>query len=529
MSEEKELSQADKVALMERGYEDPVWFMRFFLAHWFPTPLPWFHRATLAVLHRKCAFLERYGELDRIIRNFTYERDGKEIPIFFYEDGILKMRISRFTEVMMPRGFSKTTLLNGSQIYDIVYQEHPFSVYLSEAGPHANMQAANVKSELEVNPQIIAVFGNIQGSRADNLKWSEDFYETTTGIAVAAKGRGAQVRGLNHKGKRPSKILLDDVEDKESVATEFQRKKTRNWLYGDVLPALPKQDPNATVVALGTLLHEEALLQTVKKDPDWTTIQLGALDKDGVPIWPYLWDRSDLDRKKQSFARVGELSTYYMEYHNEFRADAVQTFRSDQIIYKMPEPNEQLETAIYLDPAISDRRTADHAAIAVCGMNERGFIYTLESWGKLGATPRELVDKFFELSKLHRCRLHGIESNAYQAALVHLVKEEMFRKKHYFEVQKITHKTRKEERILGILQPRYAAGYIYHSRPFPMLETQLKDFRRGAEQKDDYIDAQAGCIALLDPVAGLAADDNAFEENSLPPLEEVMGGDWRSY
>ena len=141
-------------------------------------------------------------------------------------------------------------------------------------------------------------------------------------------------------------------------------------------------------------------------------------------------------------------------------------------------------------------------------------------------TPRDQIDKFFELFKKWRPYKVGVEAVAYQAALIHLLQEEMFRKHMYFEIEPITHVMRKIERVEGILQPRYAGGYMRHARRFPRLETQLLDWPRG---KMDGPDALSMAVSLLDPYAAMAADpETDLTEDEYEPLEKAMGGDWRT-
>lgn len=507
------LTAEDKEVLRVHAYEDPVFFCRHFLPHIFRGEIPWVHRGILAILTRKCAFLERYGELDKIVKNFVARRaDGGLEPIFELRSGHILMRVHRFTCVMMPRGFSKTMLCGlAVPLYDILFKEHKFLVYVSEAASHAEMQLANIKRELEGNAQIQILFGAQKPDRTSSAKWTQDFIETIGGVAIAAKGRGAQIRGLNHLGHRPSKIICDDLEDKESVSTDLQRKKTREWAYGDLMPALQEDDPEATITALGTLLHPEALLNVWAEDQDWTTVKIAAVDMDGQPVWPYLWPLYKLEAKKQAFSRVGQLHTFYMEYMNEARASELQIFRQDWFTHAIPAPDEQLFFAIYSDPAISEKRTADHAVTSVNAITPKGHIYTFESWGKIGASPREQVDKFFEfvlMYRIHERGRAGVESNAFQAAMIHLLYEEMARRGVWFELVGVNNKTKKASRIQGILQPRYAAKYIRHTRVFPELETQLLEFHPERDGKDDYADAQAGCVTLLDPYAGVVTAEN---------------------
>ena len=136
---------------------------------------------------------------------------------------------------------------------------------------------------------------------------------------------------MNDNGRRPDGISFDDVEDKESVQTPEQRKKTRTWAYGDVMPALPRIDPEgkATMTALGTLLHGEALLTVFMRDPRWTCIIFGAHDRQGDLIWPMALDESKLAAEKTSYMIAGELPTFYLEYYNTLRGSEAQKFRPE--------------------------------------------------------------------------------------------------------------------------------------------------------------------------------------------------------
>lgn len=516
------LTKEERLRIAKVCYEDPVAFCRTFLPHLFPGEIAWFHRALLAILTRKSRFLLRYGELDRIEREFRTQ-DGR--AIFEVERGPdgepvdVRMNLGRFTLVIMPRGCGKTTIAGiAVPLYEILYQDVPFTAYVSHSGTHARMQLDNVRRELSGNGRVIAVFGYLRPEKSQDERWAYDMFETVTGMAMVARGAGAQIRGLNHRGMRPTKIIADDLEDKEAVATEAQRQKMREWAYGDLMPALPALDKRATIVAIGTLLHPECLLETWARDPQWTTVRLGALDSRGEPIWRTWMDREAIEALRRSYAQAGQLHTFSLEYMSLAVPPESQVFRREWFVVEDPPKEGFVATAIYVDPAISQSERADSTVIVVCGMAHDGRIWVLDVWGKRGATPRETIDRYFEMSRRWGCTFHGVEAIAYQAALVHTMREEMFRKKHYFEITEVKHTSRKSERILGILQGRYAAGVMRHARPFPELEVQLLDYNPNLrEQPDDYPDALAGCVALLDPVCGVAAG-SAPEEPEMEPL-----------
>lgn len=539
--EELTLSAEDAKEIAAKAYADPVFFMKFFLPHKFPKNIPWVHRGILSILTRKTEFLMKYGEVDKIIANFLYRSDPTDntselIPIFQVVDDRIKLAVGKYSEIMLPRGASKTTLAGqGVILYWTCYQDRKFPVYISETQTHAEMQVGNIARELEGNARLRAVFGNLVPERQDSLKWTQEIIQTTNGVTVVARGRGTQVRGLLVGSSRPDVLLLDDVEDRDSVKTDDQRAKTRTWFFGDVLPALPEMDNEATVIALGTLLHPQALLHTLKDDPDWTSILFGVRDLQGEPLWGDYMSEDKIERKKAMYARSGQLSQYYLEYENTVRNEESAKFKSSFFIYEPAPAEELVGTSIALDPAISNKEGACEATIYVTSMSEKGLIFVRDSWAKTGATANEQLEEYFRLSLLYNCTLHGIESIAFQASLIHTCREWMFRKKRYFEITPLTHSQKKEERIEGILQPRYANGYIRHCKRFPKLEQELLDWPNGMK---DHPDALAMAVALLDPHAPSAAmgeDGKDLGEDEYEPLAMVYATkrgkeqDWRQF
>lgn len=533
MSEQLTITEVKEV--WQQGYEDPWFFCQFFLPHWFRKEPSWFHLGLLALLTKKVAWLDQFSPrvVDKIIRHFVWkvnpeEEDSPEIPIFYRnEEGQVCMNLKKFTLVMVPRGFGKTTTINAANLYALCYKECKFLLYVSESGPHSQAQLKNVKNELEGNNKIKVVFGEQRPQQRSGAKWTEDWAQCTNGVNLVARGRGAQIRGLLLDGFRPDRVMVDDVEDDESVKTEDQRQKVREWAYRTLLPALQEEEEeeDVTLIATGTLLHSEALLAILRQDPEFNTVVLEAIDRDGDPLWPEHMDLEDLERKKTSFALAGMLAGYYLEYHNSVRADETAKFRKEFFIYTPPE--QKLIKALAVDPAISEKKGADFFALAVTGMDDRGIHHVLDVMMKRGVPPREQVDLIFRYSTtFFPVHFHGIEAVAFQRALIHLVQEEMFSRNHYFEVVPILHgATGKVERVEGILQPRYAAGYMRHSRQFPEYEKQLLDWPRG---KRDGPDVVAMAISLCDPAASRAANRNIPLTAPLPELpEEVLDGEWR--
>jgi len=521
--------------------EDPAFFCRYFLRHWFPTPLSAFQLGLLALVTRKVSFLEKetYSwAIPWLIEHFKYmsdpaDPDSLELPVFQLQDGQLVMVAGMNNNFIIPRGFSKTTLLNAANLYDSVSDGTTFCVYVSESGTHAQTQLANIRHELETNAILRQAYGNVVPTRADSEKWTSDQLQLRNGAILVARGRGSQVRGINFRARRPNKILLDDVEDYESVSTPEQRQKTLNWFYGSVAPAGnemsgAKTDESRTqeplqITLLGTLLGPETLLTKVAEDPTFNTVRFGAVLSNGEMLWEYKLNREDYDKKRQQYLRVGQLSSFALEYDSTVRADEDAKFSKHNVqIYSPVNRSDLVQVSMALDPAISDRPGADHTAIVVAGRRESdGMIWMLDEWGGVGKKPREKIDKFFELSAIWGVTKHGIEAVAYQRALIFLMQEEMARRQKFFVIEPIFQGStlRKDDRIVGILAPRYANAYIRHRRPLPGLEGNLLDWPNG---KKDFADAAAMALTLLGESQMLVAPGDAITQDQYEPLDAAL-------
>jgi hypothetical protein len=521
------LTQEEIETLRELLFEDPEEFCTVVLPDKFPKKMPWVHKGLLAIITGRVDWLLTkctMKELDKIVRHFVWKLewdnpDAPEFPLFkvhLDEEGNpvrIDMDRAKYTEIIMPRGFSKTTLIGlAGMLYKILFQENRFIVYVSETATAAELQLGNVRFELSSNPVVQLLFGNLKPDRMSELKWTSGFLQTTTGIVATARGRGGQIRGLNVNGQRPDCILFDDVEDKESVRTDEQRDKTRDWCYSDMMPALPAMDPNATIIGL-----------VLKNDPDWTSLCFGAIDRDGDPLWEDNMSLVDLSRKKKSYALAGMLSAYYREYESTIRGGDGKPFPGP-FLYK-PEWRDDLDAVgLACDPAISDAASADFFGLAAVGITKSGNYLLLGVHLERGVPTERQVDLYFQFSERYNCTKHGVETIAYQKALAQMIRREMFRRKNIFVVEEMKHgKTGKDERIKGILRPLYANGFLAHANKFPEYETQLLDYPDG---KKDGPDVVAQAIKLLSPwlANSIDPDDNTLEEDEYEPL-----GNWRQH
>lgn len=509
------VTKEDLAAIAEKAYRDPVFFCKYFMPTQFPGPVPWFHKAIMAILDRNAKFLIGDPDYPRIQKNFI---DTRGVQIF---NDDFTMNLQQHVMLMIGRGFAKTTIAGQAMpLKRTLYRDAQVILYISSSSTHAEMQLNNLKNLCE-SPRVTTVFGRVKPDRNEDLKWRSDLIETTFGSAMIARGSQGQVRGLNWNGIRPKLIIIDDLEDKETVQSPDQRHKQKEWLYADVIPALAK-DPNAQLFIIGTLIHPASVLTVIRDDQMFTSIILDFFDKDGVPIWEEHMGMDAYNKLKSSYANAGTLSTFYLEYHQKAVATEEAKFRPDYIRMGPMPPRAEMQVAIMIDPAISQSLTSDWAVIYVVGMGKNGYKYVLDCWRSRTATAYEQVEAYFMMCKRWRPQKHGFESQAFQKALGEIMREAMFRQKYYFEAVPVNQTTSKISRVEGILQPQYAAGYMVHTKQFPELVEQLMDWPNVAI-KDDA-DCLASCVQLLEPFAGLAASPDSFKD-AYPPLEDMVGGE----
>lgn len=566
----QEILDADLVKEIRAAYlADPILCARQLFPHWFPRPMPWFHRGIIAIILRRTDFLLNFSEpnspeiwdggtkhwtkkdLAKLVRHFRYKANpadekSPELPIFrvrFAADGrtpvAIDMAIGTHTNLIIPRGFSKTTIINFCNVYKTLHGLTKFTVVISEASTHAEDQLATIGRELSSNARLVALYGDLKPDRTDDESWGAKSFETRTGVKFVARGRGAQIRGLNKFGDRPDTIILDDVEDKESVATETQREKVLSWFVSDVSEALPR-NREGQIYTIGTILHRHALLPTLAKDPQFTTIQLGALidtgrreptgefEEDGVtpklrPVLEPLWDDAKagltmekIMAKKASFAAKGKLYEFGLEILSSIRLQDKLKFRPEYIRYKTMERKDFVAVAIHIDPAISDKpgtntkKDADYCSIAVVGVQENGHKHVLDMWLKQGAPMSEQQDMYVQMKIKWDATHCSAESTAFQAAWAQSLREQLFiyAKKYgpkaYFEIVDVWPQTNKLVRVEGILQPIMASGYLTFQQIWPELEVM---FNGWPDEKLDGPDSIAAAIANLDPYAALSYGD----------------------
>ena len=169
---------------------------------------------------------------------------------------------------------------------------------------------------------------------------------------------------------------------------------------------------------------------------------------------------------------------YRQEVEGEFVEGAVGLVRSEWIRHGEPPPGSP--TYMGVDLAISQAQDADYSAIVVMARDREGRIYVLEAirghW-----TFHDTMRAIVNTASRYAPAAIAIEAAQYQLAMV----QELARTTS-LPVRPVRPRGSKLERaqILGL---RYEQGLVYHAKPLPDYERELREFPMSPH--DDMVDA----------------------------------------
>lgn len=167
-----------------------------------------------------------------------------------------------------PRGYAKSTIKTLIKpIHDVCYGLEKYILFFSATKSQATQKLTDIRSEILDNDLLHDIYGVHFPTRRPG---TEAFIINTEhgDVYLQAVGAGTEVRGIRFGEHRPTKIVLDDVEDSEEVHNEEIREKTYDWLQ-EVVSNLGSNRTHIEIV--GTVLHRDSLLMKLTKNPAYAS------------------------------------------------------------------------------------------------------------------------------------------------------------------------------------------------------------------------------------------------------------------
>ena len=441
-------------------------------------------------------------------------------PIFDKIDGP-----SQKVAIAAPRGYGKTSTVALALITRwILFNLTGFVVYINKSHDAASLQTENLRRELVTNRYIKAFFGSFKQRDVDNTEFDEVFSKkawVAYNTLVWPRGAQQQVRGVLFKNDRPGLIVIDDLEDPDKIENDDIRKGWYQWLYADVIKAVPRIGPNAKtwkIVYIDTLKHEDSVLQKLLDSEEWDSVRLEACDDNFKSTAPEFISDAEIAKEWQAHVDAGQTDVFFRELRNLPISTKDSSFRQEYFHYYNLPPDrtaheldlkkfdsevqldKNIETVVILDPAKTVKIHSAESAIIGVGIDLASAKLYIRDAISEKMYPDEIYDALFGMGQMLGAKVLGIEETSLNEFIKQPIKNEMFRRGSFFEL--VWLKTRggmKKEMRVRELVPYYRGGYIYHNAScatIKKLEQQLLMFPRSALW--DLMDALAYIIEMLE-------------------------------
>lgn len=431
---------------------------------------------------------------------------------------------SQKVAIAAPRGWGKTSIVALSLIARyILFRHTDFICYINKSHDAASLQTENLRRELVTNKEIKALFGPLKTSRLGPE--FEEVFSKKAWVAydtlVWPRGVGQQVRGVLFRNDRPGLIVIDDLEDPDRIENEDIRNGWYQWLYADVIKAIPRIGPMAKtwkIVYIDTLKHEDSVLQKLLDSPEWDSVRLEACDDNFESTAPNFMSNEDIEKEWQQHVDAGQTDVFFRELRNLPISTKDAAFQQGYFkYYNLPpnkplreedintldievQQNQNIETVVLLDPAKTVKIHSSETAIVGIGIDLASAKVYIRDCVSEKLYPDEIYDSMFGMAQMLGAKVIGIEETSLNEFIKQPIKNEMFRRGSFFELVwlKARGGMKKELRIKELV-PYYRGGYIYHNAScstIKKLEQQLLMFPRSALW--DLMDCLAYLVEMLE-------------------------------
>lgn len=483
-------------------------------------------------MRKKLATNSLYWFLHIYLSNYVY------YPTANFQKEIIKIaedQSIRNAFIVAFRGSAKSTIATlALPLWSIIGKHKKlYIIIITQTQLQARLILANLRQELESNHLLTKDFGPFNTDPTGGEWNSSTLVISKLGIRISALSTGESIRGVRHSFTRPDLIICDDLEDLASVKNKDARNQTYEWFTGDVIPI---GDRRTKMIVIGNLLHEDSLMMRLKTGVTNGTLQgkfysYPLQSPEGLITWPGKFpSQKAIDDERK---RIGNDIAWYREYLLQILPPEDRIIKSEWIHYYDELPTHIAANCvgfvISLDPAISQKHTADKTAILIGVIYKSKDIFRLYVHSTIinqrmdFPTTKEMVKNLSETINPKRKTTILIEKIAYQEALVQALQTEG-----YPAEGVDPHGQDKIARLRLVSSYVKNGNIIFPRYGSAELVNQLVNF--GVERYDDLVDAFTMMVnqVFVDKSSGLIHQDPiAVKSNFYNRVNSRAGGeDW---
>jgi len=435
-------------------------------------------------------------------------------PIFHREGWAAYCSPLELVGLCAPREHAKSTAFTFAfTMAEVCFRVSQYVIIIGSTEDMAAEQLSNLREELLENGDLRREFGIIkfeQDSKTDIIVRCDDGYR----FRLLARGAEQKIRGKMWNGKRPDLIIGDDMEDDEQVENRDRRKKFSNWFFRAARQAVGR---NGRIRVHGTILHEDGLLNGLRRNPTWKFLFFKAhasFDDFDELLWPAAWPESRLRQRQAELIAQGDAAGYSQEFLNDPRDNSEAYLRrGDFLALSAADKTQPIRCAAAMDFAVSKADKANRTSISVGGVDPQNFLqYRDQRVGRWD--PTEWIEEMFSVQTAHNPEVFFVEDGVIWKAVKTMVYNEMRTRGIWMNIEAIP--SIKDKATRGrTLQKRTRAHSCKFDKDadwYPSFENELLKFTGyGESTLDDQFDS-AALLALgverLGPV-----EDEDFESD----------------
>lgn len=469
--------------------------------------------------------------------------DPKPIPTHHYEMWHLCTSDDTQVAIAAPRGSAKSTAITFAYVIaSVIFEEHQHVLLLSANEELAIGFLNDIKIEFQEN-EFLLKDPNLGIKKFIKDRETEIIVEKKNGFRfrIVVKGAGQRMRGLKWERKRPSLVIADDLEDEDTVLSQVQREKFRNWFFGVVKPIIRDK---GKIRVVGTIMHMDSLLMRLMpplKDPKtiveplkiytkekraWRSILYRAHDEtfDHL-LWPEMYPQERLQAIRQDYAEQGMLDIYGQEYLNNPIDTTTAYFRKEDFL-PMSDDDYAVRKTYYAagDLAITESKRSAYTALGVGGIDANGVLH-LEDVRRGRWDSLQISDEIFSIASRFDIDTFRLESENIQRSIGPFLYKRMHDEQHYINIDAKSPTKDKLARAQSI-RARMRAGKVRFNKNaewYPDFEEELLHFPKWPYK--DQVDMFAWLGLMLDDMVEAPTEEEWDEDLYQEEMENTFDED----
>ena len=436
---------------------------------------------------------------------------------------------NRLVNVQLPRDFAKTSILRTLMAKRIGYGVAHTILYIGKSEAAAIRSISWLRGQLENNRLYTMAFNLKAGKKQQDVELEVWHGTDKYPIWLMASGIGGAIRGINRDDFRPDLIILDDVLADDNCATEEQREKIADLIYGAVLQSLAPatESPDAKLVMLQTPLHQDDASTKALSDKSWRSLRFSCWTPETADLpphaqesaWPERYPTATLRQDKKNYAARNRLSVFVREKECKLIAPETCSFKKSWLRFYDVAPEFGAKILV-IDPVpppsenqlAKNLHNKDYECLMVMQKTGNDF-YILEYVTNRGHDPSWTIAEFFTLVMRHNPQMVVVEAIAYQRTLAWLLRRAMEQQGRFWAIKEYTDQRPKFQRIVDALNGPASAHHLHCHRDMTEFIDQFQAYKNVSH--DDVIECAAiGVDELSQPMYDFNLTGSEVEDYS---------------